>query len=209
MIEDFALKLSQFEEMLQKITTNIAGGIISERLTPSEIWKESGEDVNTLENLAEQIKRTMFVLRPEKTPTIEKRSAALSRPLSKFKEMLFKNEESANSKEALEELREVVIEGLSFLDLAKDIKNNPSDGIATILKLKEVYNSKEYLSAIPVPEVTYIRLEGLKTEIEKLKAAASSLERILNELKISMDNVAEEISKYRSLPEQKNRLNEN
>ncbi|MEM2914761.1 MAG: hypothetical protein QXH91_05105 [Candidatus Bathyarchaeia archaeon] len=202
MIEEFALKLSQFEEMLQKITTNIAGGIISERLTPSEMWTESEEDITTLQTLAEEMKKIMLMLRPEKIPTIEKRSAALFQPLSRFKAVLLKKEEkNTNSKEALEELREVVIEGSSFLDLAKDIKNNPSDVMATILSLKEVYDSKEYLSAIPVPEVTYVRLISLKNNIEKLKMCMSELEHSLIEFRTSLNNIVEEISKYKALPE--------
>jgi len=201
LIEDFTLKLSQFEEMLQKITSNITSGIISERLAPSEIWKESEEDVTTLRTLAEQIKKTMLVLKPEKAVTIEKRSAALLQPLSKFKETLFKKgEQGVNSKQALEELRGSVIEGSSFLDLAKEIKNSPSEGITTILKLKEVYDSKEYLSAIPVPEVTYVRLASLKNDIEKLKLAMSGLEHSLSELRTNLNSVVEEISKYRVLP---------
>jgi len=208
LIEDFTLKLGQFEEMLQKITANITSGIVSERLAPSEVWKESEEDVTTLRTLAEQIKKSMLVLKPEKAATIEKRSAALLQPLSKFKETLFKKGELAlNSKEALEELRGTVIEGSSFLDLAKEIKNNPSEGIATILKLKEVYDSKEYLSAIPVPEVTYVRLASLKNDIEKLKLTVSGLEHSLSELRTNLDSVVEEISKFRILPAEKTEEN--
>jgi len=208
MIEDFTLKLGQFEEMLQKITSNITSGIISERLAPSEIWKESEEDVTTLRTLGEQIKKSMLVLKPEKAATIEKRSAALLQPLSKFKETLFKKGEQAlNSKQALEELRGTVIEGSSFLDLAKEVKNSPSEGIATILKLKEVYDSKEYLSAIPVPEVTYVRLASLKKNIEKLKLAVSGLEHSLSELRTNLDTVVKEISKYRVLPTEKTEEN--
>lgn len=208
MIEDFTLKLGQFEEMLQKITSNITSGIISERLAPSEIWKESEEDVTTLRTLGEQIKKSMLVLKPEKAATIEKRSAALLQPLSKFKETLFKKGEQAlNSKQALEELRGTVIEGSSFLDLAKEVKNSPSEGIATILKLKEVYDSKEYLSAIPVPEVTYVRLASLKKNIEKLKLAVSGLEHSLSELRTNLDSVVKEISKYRVLPTEKTEEN--
>ena len=204
MIENFAVNISQFEELLQKITANITSGIVSERLVPSDIWKKSEVDVTTLRNLAEQIKKSMLILKPEKASTIEKRSAALLQPLDKFKEMLFKKgEQASNSKMALEELRKAMIEGSSFLDLAKEIKNNPSEGIETILKLKEVYDSKEYLSAIPVPEVTYVRFASLKNDIENLKLAVSSLEHSLSELRTNLDGVVEEISKFRALPTEK------
>jgi hypothetical protein len=115
--------------------------------------------------------------------------------------MLFKKGEQApNSRIAFEELRKAMTEGSSFLDLAKEVKNSPSEGITTILKLKEVYDSKEYLSAIPVPEVTYVRFASLKNDIENLKLTVSSLERSLSELRTNLDGVVEEISKFRALP---------
>jgi len=206
LIEDFTVNLSKFEELLQEISASTTSGVISERLTPSDIWKKSEADVTTLRNLAEQIKKSMLILKPEKASTTEKRSATLLQSLSKFKELLFKKgEQVPNPKLALDELRRAMIEGSSLLDLAKEIKNSPSEGIVAILKLKEVYDSKEYLSAIPVPEVTYVRFASLKNDIESLKLAVTNLERQLSELRTNLDSVVEEISKFRVLPTEKTR----
>ena len=206
LIEDFTVNLSKFEELLQEISASTTSGVISERMSPSDIWKKSEADVTTLRNLAEQIKKSMLILKPEKASTIEKLSATMLQSLSKFKEFLFKKGEQAlNSKLALDELRRAMIEGSSLLDLAKEIKNNPSEGIVAILKLKEVYDSKEYLSAIPVPEVTYVRFASLKNDIESLKLAVTNLERQLSELRTNLDSVVEEISKFRVLPAEKTR----
>jgi hypothetical protein len=206
LIEDFAVNISKFEELLQEISASATSGVISERLSPSDIWKKSEADVTTLRNLAEQIKKSMLVLKPEKASTTEKSSATLLQSLSKFKELLFKKgEQVPNPKLALDELRRAMIEGSSLLDMAKEIKNNPSEGIAAILKLKEVYDSKEYLSAIPVPEVTYVRFASLKNDIESLKLAVTNLERQLSELRTNLDGVVEEISKFRVLPDEKTR----
>ena len=200
------MNLSKFEELLQEISASTTSGVISERMSPSDIWKKSEADVTTLRNLAEQIKKSMLILKPEKASTIEKRSATMLQSLSKFKEFLFqKGEQALNSKLALDELRRAMIEGSSLLDLAKEIKNNPSEGIVAILKLKEVYDSKEYLSAIPVPEVTYVRFASLKNDIESLKLAVTNLERQLSELRTNLDSVVEEISKFRVLPAEKTR----
>ena len=146
----------------------------------------------------------MLRLQPEKASTIEKRSTPMLQSLNKFKELLFKKgEQIPNPKLALDELRRALIEGSSLLDLAKEIRNNPSEGIMAILKLKEVYDSKEYLSAIPVPEVTYVRFASLKNDIESLKLAITNLERQLSELRTNLDSVNEEISKFRILPAEK------
>ncbi len=206
MFEDFAVNISKFEELLQEISASTTSGVISERLPPSEIWKKSEPDVTALKSLAEQVKKSMLVLKPEKAASIEKRSTALTQSLSKFKELLFrKGEQAPNPKQALEELRRAMSEGASLLDLAKEIKGSPSEGIAAILKLKEVYDSKEYLSAIPVPEVTYVRFASLKNEIEGLKRSVANLERSLSELRTNLDSVVDELSKFRVLPAEKAR----
>jgi len=206
-IEDYGLNISRFEELLQKITSNITSGIIFEKLTPSELWEKSEADVMSLQSLAEQLKELMLVLKPERAPTIERRTKALLQPLNDFREMLFRRSDDllANSKLALEELRKAVMEGSNFLDLAKEIKGNPSESIAEVLKLKEVYDTKEYLSAIPVPEAAYVRFVGLRRNMENLKLSISSIERILGELRKNLDHVAEEISKFRPLSIEKSK----
>jgi len=97
------------------------------------------------------------------------------------------------------------VEGANFLELAKEIRDNPSESIATILRLKEVYDAKEYLSAISIPEATYVRFEGLKKEIKNLRLSIASIERALEDLKHSLEGVAAEISKFRPISEGKTR----
>jgi hypothetical protein len=66
-------------------------------------------------------------------------------------------------------LRRAIKEGSNFLDSAKEIKKNPSENILTVLRLKEVYDTKEYLSAVPVPEAAQVQFVGLRRNIENLK----------------------------------------
>jgi hypothetical protein len=204
-IEDYDMSISQFEEILQKITANITSGIVSEKMPPSKIWKRSENDVTSLQSLAEKIKGYMLLLKPEKAPTIEKSTEGLSQPLSNFREILFRESDDplANSKLALEELRSAVMEGSNLLELAKEINKNPSESISAVLRLKEVYDSKEYLSAIPVPEATHVRFVGLRRNIETLKLSISNLERALVELRRNLQLVVQETSKFRPLTAEK------
>jgi uncharacterized coiled-coil protein SlyX len=197
-MEDFAANMNRFEELLQKVTTDTASGIVSEHLSPSEIRKRSADDVASLRSLAEQLKQSMLILKPERALTIEKCAAAMIQSLSNFIELLAKKpEDLPNSKLALEELRRAVTEGSNLLDLAKEIKKKPSETIATILKLKEIYDAKEYLSAIPVPEAVHVRFTSLKKDIEKLKLSISNLERSVAELRGNLDHITEELSKFK------------
>jgi len=203
--EPFDQTISQFEELLQKITTNLTSGIIFEKLPPSEVWKKSESDVTALRSSAEQLRDLMLLLKPERASSVKKRAEALLLNLGGFREALFRKSDDpfSNSKLALEELRRAVLEGSNLLDLARQIKTNPSEVISTILRLREVYEAKEYLSAIPVPEVTYTRFAGLRKTIENLNMSVTSAERALSELKQNLALVIEELGKFRSLPSEK------
>jgi len=206
-IEDYNLKISRFEELLQKITSDMASNVVLEKLAPSEIWERSQRDVTLLRDLAEELKDFMLLLKPERASTIKRRVEDLLRPLGIFEDVLLRKSEGspADSRLALVELRRAAVEGTNLLELAKEIRDNPSEGIATLLRLKEVYDAKEYLSAISIPEATYVRFEGLKKEIKSLRLSIASIERALENLKHSLDGVAAEISKFRPLSEGKTR----
>jgi len=68
-----------------------------------------------------------------------------------------------------------------------------------LLRLKEVYDAKDYLSAVSIPEAMYIRLEGLKREIGNLKTSIANIEQALSELKRNLETILDEISKFRPL----------
>ena len=201
-IEDFGTSIIQFEEILQKITANMTSGVIFEKLMPPDLWKRSEADVTSLQNSALHLRELMLVFKPEKTPTIERRTRALVQPLGSFKEILSRKSDDplTNSKLALEELRKAVVEGSNLLDLAKEIKRQPSEGISAVLKLKEVYDAKEYLSAIPVPGAIYARFLGLRKNIENLQTSLSNLEQVLRDLRKNLDSVVDEMSKFRPMP---------
>ena len=207
MIEDYNLKISQFEELLQRITSDITSNVVLEKLAPSEIWERSQRNVTLLRDLAKQLRDFMLLLKPERAPTIKRRVEALLKPLSIFEDILLRKSEGSpdDSRLALDELRRAAVEGANFLELVKEIRDNPSESIATILRLKEVYDAKEYLSAISIPEATYVRFEGLKKEIKNLRLSIASIERALEDLKHSLEGVAAEISKFRPISEGKTR----
>ena len=97
----------------------------------------------------------------------------------------------------LENLRKAVTEGSELLSLAMSIWRAPSKSIVQILKLKEVYNAKDYLSTVPVPEVVYIWFASLRKQIENLGFYMEGLEKALADVRASIDAVLEEISKFR------------
>ena len=78
LIDDFNQSVRQLEELLQKITSDMTTGIVFERLQPSELWGRSEIDVTSLRSLAEHLREFMLTLKPERVPTIKKRTLILS-----------------------------------------------------------------------------------------------------------------------------------
>ncbi|MFB0502438.1 MAG: hypothetical protein ACETWE_01235 [Candidatus Bathyarchaeia archaeon] len=197
-IEGFRKDISEFEDLLQKIVTDITSGVIFERLPPAEIWNRSESSATTLRDLAERIRENMLLLKPERTATIEARFKAVLDPLNAFKDVLFQKtgQPVANARQALEQLRRSAMEGSELAKLAKEIESNPSEVISEVLRLREVYGAKEYLSAIPVPELVHNRLLSLNRHIGSLRSYISHLEKALGEAKAQLDAVEEEIRKF-------------
>jgi len=201
-IEDFGRDINEFENLLQKIATDMASGVIFERLPPPEIWNRSESSVNSLQNLAKQIRETMLLLKPEETSVTEKRFKAVLNPMNVFKETLFQKTDDpvSNARLALEQLRKSVTEGSDFLRLARSIESRPSEVITEILKLREVYGAKGYLSDILVPEAVHARFMVLKEQLESLRLHMSDLEKAFEEIRPHMDIVEEEIRKFLQSP---------
>jgi len=197
--EDYSRCISEFEGLLQKIAADITSGVIFERLPPTELWSRAEPLVSSLRSLAERLTESMMLLKPEKTPTIERCLEATVKPLDDFKEVLFQKSDDplANSGIALEHLRRAMVKGSDLLQLAKAIKARPSEVIMKIMKFKEIYKTKDYISSIPVPEATHIRFMGLKKQLENLRFQISSLERALEELRAQLDAVQNEIARFR------------
>lgn len=183
--EDFNHVAREFEDSLQQLATNIATGILFERLQPMDLWKLAEADVTRLKNLSENCRDLLLVLKPEKVAVVEQRFGVFSQGLSNFREILFQNssEPLANSRLAFEQLRAAVANGSEFLLLIKEIRDNPSPVIGEVLRLREILESGGRVVTIEVPESVQPMLERLTRDIENLHSALVVLERAVSEVK--------------------------
>jgi len=104
--EDYNERIEEFERVLQKIATDMAGGVVFERLLPMDLWKKTEADVTRLRDLAKDCREAMLILKPERAQVVEQRFKAVAQPLSVFKDILFQKtaDPLANSRLALEQL---------------------------------------------------------------------------------------------------------
>jgi hypothetical protein len=199
MIKELESKINYLKSLLEEISSKILVSIPYERALPEDLWSKSEMDINIVRRTAEEIRDIMLLLKPERGPSIRKAFRGFIQPINLFIEVLRKPSEQPqeNLKQAIEHLRKAVVGGEEFIKVAEDILKNPSEGILEILKLKETYEAKEYISKISVPEAVFTRLEHFKKGMETLKLRILNLEQAVQELLKQMDKLQEEISRFR------------
>ena len=198
--QEYNEQIDEFERELQKVSIDISSGNISESISPEDLWSKAETSVTLFKELTKNLREIMFIMKPEKNPIIKQVFKATIQPLNAFKEILFRKtpDPLANSKLAIEALRKAMDEGNNFLDLAKDIRDNPSPIIQEILKLREVYETKEYLGTVQAPGAFQIRLNNLIDYVEVLSASLSNLEKALDAVKECINNLRENSQKFRT-----------
>ena len=192
--EKFRTQLSQFEENLQKLAKDIASGIIFERLEPNELWKRAEETVTNLTQLLESLHEKMLILKPEKAPLIESQYVNMAKSLQNFKEILFQktSDPLANSRLAFEQLRKAVTDGSDLLVLMRQIRDEPSQIIDAILRLKAAAETKGPVVTIEAPKEVQPMLEKIFKRIEAARASVISAEKALGEVKEHLRNMQRE-----------------
>ena len=192
--EKFRTQLSQFEENLQKLAKDIASGIIFERLEPNELWKRAEETVTNLTQLLESLHEKMLILKPEKAPLIESQYVNMAKSLRNFKEILFQktSDPLANSRLAFEQLRKAVTDGSDLLVLMRQIRDEPSQIIDAILRLKAAAETKGPVVTIEAPKEVQPMLEKIFKHIEAARASVISAEKALGEVKEHLRNMQRE-----------------
>ena len=192
--EKFRTQLSQFEENLQKLAKDIASGIIFERLEPNELWKRAEETVTNLTQLLESLHEKMLILKPEKAPLIESQYVNMAKSLRNFKEILFQktSDPLANSRLAFEQLRKAVTDGSDLLVLMRQIRDEPSQIIDAILRLKAAAETKGPVVTIEAPKEVQPMLEKIFKRIEAARASVISAEKALGEVKEHLRNMQRE-----------------
>jgi len=198
--EEFAEKISGFEEVLQKVASDITGGIISEKLPPSDLLKKTEQHVNRLMSLATSTEELMLILKPERASTIKSVCKSLTQTLATFKGILLQNtpDPLANSRLAFEQLRKALADGSDFLILMRDVKDNPSPFMHTILTFKKAFETKGSVVSIQASEDVQPLIKYILSRIDELRSTLIGLEKKVDEMKQTIRELQEESLKILS-----------
>lgn len=198
--EDFEEKIREFEEVLQKVASEIASGVVSEKLLPSELLAKTENDVNRMKDLATSSEELMLILKPEKAPTIKLKCKNLIQALINFKEILLQTtqEPLANSRLAYEQLRKALSDGSDFLFLMREVRDNPSPLIDAIITFKKASETKGSVISIQAKEDIQPLIKYVLGRIDDFRVALIALEKKVDEMKQIMRELQEESLKILS-----------
>lgn len=186
--EDLEARTIEFEQLLQKVASAIARGVLSEKLPPSKLLEKTENYINRLSELATSNQESMLVLKPEKTLTIKAKYRSFAQTLATFKDILLQNTSDpvANSRLAFEQLRKALTDGSDFLFLMREVRDNPSPLISNMLTFRK--GSEKKGSAISIQASTDIQpfIKYVLNHIEGLNAGLTELQKRIDEIKQSV-----------------------
>jgi hypothetical protein len=189
--EELEARTIEFEQLLQKVASAIASGVLTEKLPPSKLLEKTENYINRLSELATSNQESMLVLKPEKTLTIKAKYRSLAQTLATFKDILLQNTSDpvANSSLAFEQLRKALTDGSDFLFLMREVRDNPSPLISHMLTFRKVTEKKGSVISIQAsrdiqPFIKYVlnHIEGLNTGMTELQKRIDEIKQSVREL---------------------------
>lgn len=192
--EEFSEKISEFEEIIQKIASDVASGAIFEKLPPSELLNKTERCINRLKDLATEREETMVILKPEKAYKVKALCKKFIQTLTTFKDILLQNSPDplANSRLAFEQLRKTLTDGSDLLLLMRDVRDNPSPLMDALITLKKASETKGSVINIQASEETKPLIKYVLGHIDKLRATLMGLEKKVGEMKQIIQELQEE-----------------
>jgi hypothetical protein len=191
--EELEARTIEFEQLLQKVASAIASGVLSEKLPPSKLLEKTENYINRLSELATSNQESMLVLKPEKTLTIKAKYRSLAQTLATFKDILLQNTSDpvANSSLAFEQLRKALTDGSDFLFLMQEVRDNPSPLISHMLTFKKVSEKKGSVISIQASRDIQPFIKYVLNHIEGLNAGLTELRKRIDEIKQSVRELQE------------------
>lgn len=182
---EFEEEIREFEDILQKVAGEIASGMLSEKLPPSELLKKAENPINRLTDLATNSQETMLVLKPERTPTVKSKYKNFIQTLATFRGILLQNttDPLANSRLAFEQLKKALTDGADLLFLMREARDTPSPLISVALAFKKASEAKGSVISIKASEEVQPLIEYMLDRIDEFSAVIISLEKKVNEMK--------------------------
>lgn len=191
MLDRFGDRIDELEAAVREIAIDITTGTFVERLSPEEVWERTGDQINHVSELIKELREYLFILKPEKVPTIQRQVTDIYERFEVYKETLgagtYAPKES--SQLSIDELRKALVEVSDFVSLCRAIKAEPSEVIGAVLSLREEKQDTSPIATAKVvalgelvkeAEASYKEMAELSSKMESnLSAIRSEYEDLL------------------------------
>ena len=138
MLERLEGRINQLESAVRELAIDITTGTVVDRIPLERVWEETGDRITIVRELIKELREYVTLLKPEQVPTIQRRVSSIFERLDIFKESLTgEGAEVGTSKASIDELRKALEEIAEYTSLCREIREDPSEIIKTILELRE------------------------------------------------------------------------
>jgi uncharacterized coiled-coil DUF342 family protein len=186
MLERFEGRIDELESVVRELAIDITTGTVVDRIPSDEVWAETGERVIVVRELIKELREYLYIMKPEKVPTIQGKVTGIFERLDIFKELLTQEgAEEANKKAPIEELRKALEEIAEFTSLCRSIRDDPSEIIQTILELRENQHTDK-------PPMTPAKMMRLGDLLKNAREFHGEIAELVSQLDGSLAEVKEE-----------------
>ena len=186
MLERFEGRVNELESVVRELAIDITTGTVVDRIPPEKVWKETGDQITVARKLIKELREYLSILKPEKVPTIQRRVTGIFERLDIFKESLLqKGTEEGSARASIDELRKALEEIAEFTSLCRDIREDPSEIIQSILELRENQQTDR-------PPMTPAKMMRLGDLVKKARRSHGEIAELVAQLDGRLAEVKEE-----------------
>lgn len=190
MLNRFGDRIDELENVMKEIALDITNVTFVEKVPPEKVWEKTGPRVTLVGELVKELREYLFILKPEKVPTVQKHVTSIFERLDVFRETLKAGttESRDNFQASIDELRQVLGEVSGFISLCREIRGDPSLVISAILKLREAEGSG-------APQITQERMQHLGYLLRDTRKAYGEMTEISARMEKQLKEVKDEYDK--------------
>jgi len=187
MIDRFGDRIKELESVVREIAIDITTGTVVDRLPPEKVWETAGPKVSMVRELIKELREYLYILKPEKVPTIQQSVTGIFERLDLFQESLTmdRGAKGESSQASVDELSKALGEISEFVSLCRAIKADPSEIIESILTLRQGRKSD-------APSITPARIKYLGDMVKEVQSSYGEITELSTKMDHQLSAIKEE-----------------
>lgn len=195
MLDRFDDRINELESVVREIAIEMTTGTFVERLPPERVWDKTGDRITLAGELINELKEYLFMLKPEKVPTIQRQVNSIYERLGIFKEALSEGAADVKSHVSVDELRQALVDISEFVSLCRAVKSEPSEVIGSIIYLREGQRTEALTLSKERLQQLGDLVKGAQSSFREASEASSRMERQLEAIRSEYERLLSSLMK--------------